>query len=366
VALGWPQEGRVLRSWRFWAGVAISVAFIVLAFHSTNLSAVGSALEKADYRWLAPALVIYVASLYVRAIRYRALVRRLTEATVNQMFAVLCIGFMANNIVPARAGELVRAYVMGERYGVKKVAALGTILVERLFDGLTLLSFLLVTVLLLGANSTLKGLAAVALVVFVFGLLIFGAILAWPERCWLLIQRMTDYLPQRARPLARDLASSLLDGMITLRQPGTALVVLLCSPIAWAMEGCTFWCVGQAFGIHLHLGWFIMTMAAGNLALTVPSSQGGIGPFEYFAKQVLLFAGIGGGVAAAFTIAVHAMVILPVVALGLVFLSLFGVSLSRAIATESDEDGEPPAGGGGADADERIVMLPRRVAGGGR
>ena len=356
----------MLRSWRFWVGLAISAVFIVLAFHSTNFGSVGSALSRANYVWLLPAVAVYLASLYVRAIRYRALVRRLVDTTAPQMFAVLCIAFMANNVVPARAGELVRAYVMGERYGVKKVAALGTILVERLFDGLTLLSFLLVTVLLLGANSTLKGLAAIALVVFVFGLVVFGAILAFPERCWLLIQHLTDYLPGKVRPLARDLASSLLDGMVTLRRPGTALTVIVCSPIAWAMEGATFWCVGQAFGIHLHLGWFIMTMAAGNLALTVPSSQGGIGPFEYFAKQVLLFAGVGAGAAAAFTIAVHAMVILPVVALGLVFLSLFGVSLSRAIATERRDDDEPPANGGEPPADARIIALPRRAAGGGR
>ena len=359
----------MLRSWRFWVGLAISAVFIVLAFHSTNFSSMGSALSKANYGWLIPALVVYLASLYVRAIRYKALVRRLVDTTAPQMFAVLCIAFMANNIVPARAGELVRAYVMGERYGVKKVAALGTVLVERLFDGLTLLSFLLITVLLLGANSTLKDLAAIALAVFAIGLVVFGAILAFPERCWLLIQRLTEYLPRRVQPLARDLASSLLDGMITLRHPGTAIIAVVCSPLAWAMEGCTFWCVGQAFGIQLHLGWFLMTMAAGNLALTVPSSQGGIGPFEYFAKQVLLFAGVGGGTAAAFTIAVHAMVIVPVVVLGLIFLSLFGVSLSRAISTERDlgDDDTPKDGGAGTEGrDGAIVVLPRRAAGGER
>lgn len=358
----------MLRSWRFWLGLTISVAFILLAFHSTNFSSMGSALSSANYVWLLPALAIYLASLYVRAIRYQALVRRLVDTTAPQMFAVLCIAFMANNIVPARAGELVRAYVMGERYRMKKVAAIGTIVVERLFDGLTLLSFLLITVLLLGASGTLKDLAALALAVFALALIIFAAILAFPERCWLLIQRLTDYLPGRAQPLARDLASSLLDGMITLRHPGTALVAIVCSPLAWAMEGCTFWCVGQAFGIHLHLGWFLMTMAAGNLALTVPSSQGGIGPFEYFAKQVLLFAGVGGGTAAAYTIAVHALVIVPVVVLGLIFLSLFGVSLSRAIKAESDEPGDPPSSGDGVDdeTDKKIVVLRRRAAGGDR
>lgn len=332
----------MLRSWRFWVGAAISLVFIVLAFHSTNLGAMGSALGKADYRWLLPGLVVYVASIYVRSIRYGALVRRLVDAPAHQLFGVLCIAFMANNIVPARAGELVRAYVMGERYGIKKVAALGTVIVERLFDGLTLLAFLLVTVLLLGANSTLRDLALAALAVFVLGLLLFAAILAFPARCERLIHRLTDLLPARARPLARELASSLLDGMVTLRHPGTAVVAIVSSPIAWGMEACTFWCVGQAFGLHLNFGWYLMTMAAGNLALTVPSSQGGIGPFEYFAKQVLVFAGVGGSTAAAYTIAVHAMVILPVTLLGLVFLSTFHVSLSRAMSAKRDDEPPPP------------------------
>src|SRR5204863_172005 len=90
--------------------------------------------------------------------------------------------------------------------------------------------------------------------------------------------------------------------------------------------------VGRSFDLRLNVGWFIMAMAAGNLALTVPSSQGGIGPFEFFAKQVVVFAGVAEGTAAAFTLAVHAMVIVPVTVLGLVYLSLFNVSLSRAIS----------------------------------
>jgi len=337
------EKVRVLRSWRFWLGLAVSAFFIVLAFRSTNLSAMGSALRAADYRWLLPALIIYVASLFVRAIRYQALVHRLAKTTAGQMFAVLCIAFMANNIVPARAGELVRAYVMGERHGVKKVAALGTIVVERLLDGLTLLSFLLVTVFALGANETVRGLALLALLVFACGLLVLAALLAFPEQCWLLIQRAIEFLPRRARPFVRELSSSLLDGMVTLRHPGAAAVAVLCSPLAWTMEAATFWCVGRAFAIHLHLGWFMMTMAAGNLALTVPSSQGGIGPFEYFAKQVLLFAGIGASAAAVFTIAVHAMVILPVIVLGLFYLSLFHLSLGRTLrgTTPADEEGRP-------------------------
>jgi uncharacterized membrane protein YbhN (UPF0104 family) len=173
-----------------------------------------------------------------------------------------------------------------------------------------------------------------------------SAILRWPRRSEAILHRMVDVLPARLRPLARDLSSSLLSGMIALRDPKTLLAVAGCSPVAWFMEAMVFLLVGRSFGLHLNLGWFIMAMAAGNLALTVPSSQGGIGPFEYFAKQVLVFAGAAGGTAAAYTLAVHAMVIVPVTVLGLVFLSVFNVSLTRAIRgsatdapTDNDDDG---------------------------
>lgn len=318
----------MLRSKQFWLGLAISLVFVALLLRTAHPNAIIEALRGAHYIWLIPAILVYLASLWVRSLRYRYLVKDLTEISATRLYPILCVAFMANNLLPARAGELVRAYVMGEKYGISKMSALGSVLVERLFDGLTLLVFMLVTVLVLGANNTLRGLAAVSIVVFVVALVVFGAILRWPERSELLLHRLVALLPGRLHPVARGLVSSLLSGMVALRDPGALGVVLVSSPLAWFMEACTFWLVGRGFSLDLNIGWYMMAMAAGNLALTAPSSQGGIGPFEYFAQQVLVFAGIPNGKAAAYALVAHAVVIVPVTVLGLIFLSVINVSLT--------------------------------------
>lgn len=339
----------MLRSVRFWVGLAISAAFVGLLFWRTPTGEIVKALEGANYWWFLPALVLYLASIWVRSFRYRFLVRDLADLSANQLFPVLCIAFMANNLLPARAGELMRVYVLGERFGLGKVSALGTVLVERLFDGLTLLAFFLVTVALLGSNGTLRGLAVVSIVVFLAALAVFGLILRWPRRAEALAHWCVELLPRPLRPLGRDLSSSLLSGMVALRDPVALGVAIVSSPLAWGMESGVFWMVGRSFGLHLNLGWFMMAMAAGNLALTAPSTQGGIGPFEFFARQVIVFAGVSEGVATAYSLVAHAMIIVPVTVLGLIFLPAYHLKLSAppptaagAMGETGDDQPEPP------------------------
>ncbi len=340
----------MLRSVRFWVGLAISAAFVGLLFWRTPTGDILDALKGANYWWFLPALVLYLASIWVRSFRYRFLLRDLADLSPNQLFPVLCIAFMANNLLPARAGELMRVYVLGERFGLSKVSALGTVLVERLFDGLTLLAFFLVTVALLGSNGTLRGLALVSIVVFLAALAVFGLILRWPSRAEALAHRCVELLPRPLRTLGRDLSSSLLSGMVALRDPAALGVAIVSSPLAWGMESGVFWMVGRSFGLHLNLGWFMMAMAAGNLALTAPSTQGGIGPFEFFARQVIVFAGVGEGVATAYALVAHAMIIVPVTVLGLIFLPAYHLKLggrppaeAEAAAEAAGDQSEPPA-----------------------
>lgn len=317
----------MLRSLRFWLGLLISLLFVGLLLRVAHPDKILDALRGADYLWLLPATGLYLASLWVRSLRYRYLVRDLvSDTSATRLYPIICVAFMANNLLPARAGELMRAYMMGGKYGISKMSAFGSVLVERLFDGLTLVLFLLITVVLLGANNTLRGLALISLVVFVVALAVFGAILAWPQRSEGLLHRLVEVLPGRVRPLARELVSSLLSGMVALRDPRALLVVVLSSLVAWFIEGTVFWLVGHGFHLDLNIGWYVMAMSAGNLALTAPSSQGGIGPFEYFAQQVLVLAGLSDGTAAAYALVAHAVVIVPVTVLGLIFLPLFNLS----------------------------------------
>jgi len=324
----------MLHSRRFWLGTAVSLLFIGLLLWKTNLAEVGAVWRHADPRWLLAAVAVYFVSIWIRAFRYRYILVSRVSLSAWQLFPILAIGYTANNLLPARAGELVRAYVLGERYSVSKMFSLGTIAVERLFDGLTLLGLLLSMGLVLGVNGPLRDLALVTVPLFLLALVLFLAILASPGRSEAIATRLALLAPERFRDQARDLSTSFIGGLGSLRHPLPFAIVIVTSAVSWTLEGTVFSLVGRALGLEVALGFYIMAAAAANLAITAPSTAGGIGPYEFFAAQTLIFAGVGPSVAAAFALAIHALVLLPITLVGLVSLWKINVSLGQVLRRE--------------------------------
>jgi uncharacterized protein (TIRG00374 family) len=331
----------LLRSRRFWIGTVVSLVFIVLLLRRTNLGDVWNAWSHANPLWLLAAVGLYFVSVWVRALRYRYILISRINLSSWQLFPILAIGYMANNVLPARAGELVRAYVLGERYNVSKMFSLGTIAVERLFDGLTLLGLLLCTGLLLGVNGALRDLAIVTAPLFAAALLVFLAILVSPSRSEAMAMRLVALAPARFQERAAELVTAFISGLGSLRHPRLFAVVITTSICSWTMEGVVYSLVGRALGMHVGIGYYLMATAAANLAITAPSSQGGIGPYEFFAKQTLLLAGVGASVATAFALATHFLVLLPVTAVGLFFLWRINLRIGslQSMAREEAEEG---------------------------
>ena len=319
----------MLRGPRFWLGMVVSAVFIGLLFYRTDPIEVLSELRAANYWWVIPAVAIYFASVWVRAIRYRFIVRSVKPIPARPLFAVLIIGYMANNLLPARAGELVRAYALSHKHGVSKMAALGTVAVERLFDGVTLLGFLALTVLWLGGDGALTNLTLVSVPIFAAALAVFAVALGAPDWTERLVDRLSRLLPGRFQERVFELACSFVEGLRSLRHPDAFAWVTLTSIAAWLLEATVYLLVGYAFGLRAGFGYYVMAVGAGNLAITAPSSQGGIGPFEFFVKAVLISAGAAEGVAAAYSFAVHAVIIMPATILGLYYLWAMKLHLSN-------------------------------------
>ncbi|MCL5961132.1 MAG: flippase-like domain-containing protein, partial [Chloroflexi bacterium] len=129
------RENFVMKRWKFWLGLAVSCVFLYLAFRGQDFGQIGRAIRKANYVYVLPALAAYFAGIWIRAMRWRYLLSPVADRPARRLFPVVVIGYMANDILPVRMGELVRAYVLGEREQISKSATLATILVERIFDG---------------------------------------------------------------------------------------------------------------------------------------------------------------------------------------------------------------------------------------
>jgi len=325
-----------LRSGRLWLGLAGTALFLGLFFARTDLGELWDALRAADYRWAVPAVALWFVSAWFRSLRWGLLLRHLARMSASALYPVLVIGYMANNLLPARLGEVVRAYIMGQRYGLSKMAVLGTIAVERLLDAVVLLVLMTAAAAFVGLEGHLRALSLAAA-----GLVLGGAaFLLWAASHRGAVERALGFL---LRPLPPRLATRLqgavdafLEGAGALRSPMVLAGVALCGLIAWLLEACMYYLVGVAFDLGEGFAVYLVLAGAANLAITVPSTSGGVGPFEWASREVLVAVGVASGVASAYALALHGLLLLPVIVVGLLF--LWGIQLAPAAVLARAEE----------------------------
>src|SRR5512137_166174 len=129
------------RRWKFLVGVAISVVFLWYNLRGLHLQAVWHYIQVANFWWVLPAVAVYFGAVWARTWRWHYLLRPLKPVPLGRLFPVVCIGYFGNNVYPARAGEVIRAFVLRRNEGISVSASLATIIIERVFDGLVMLLF---------------------------------------------------------------------------------------------------------------------------------------------------------------------------------------------------------------------------------
>ena len=316
-----PARPMGSRAWRSWLGVLISAGFLVYAFRGQHLDEVWAALRRADLRWLAPALAFYFAGVWLRAVRWSVLLRPVVLIPARAAFPIVVAGYTANNVLPLRTGELVRAYLLGRRYGVRKTSALATIAIERLFDGLTMLAFMLAATTVISFTAELRQLALIAFVLFAAILLGLVALTLGGDLRDRLLQLALGPLPTPMADRVERLATSFLGGLGVLTRKADLALVAATSLVAWGFEASMYWTIARGFDAELAdaIGpaAALLTTGVANLATLVPSAPGYVGPFEYGVRLVVHDAlGVPAGLALSYAILVHAALWFPVTVWG--------------------------------------------------
>ena len=334
----------MFRSIRFWAALAVGVLLIALFLLATDLSEIVGAFEGATYWYLAPAAAVLFLSFFLRCYRWSILMRPVAAITPRRLFPYSIIGYMANNLVPARAGELIRAYILGERERVSAMGTLGAIAVERLFDGCVLVLMLLTAGAVVGlGDDRLKAIAIAAAALFSLALAAFYWLTFREARAHrladLLLARLPSALARRLDPHAR----SVIGALRSVHDWKSALLVTFFSILGWTVEAAAYAIVGLAFDIRISFAHYVLLLAAANLAIIIPTFFGGAGPFEWAAKLVLLNAGLSGGLAAAYAIAAHVVVVAPATIAGLILLWTYGIPIARLARLRPAPADERPA-----------------------
>src|SRR5436190_18317968 len=182
---------------RFVLGFVISAVFLWLALKDQDLSKVWDTLSHANYFWIIPGVLTYFLAVLARTWRWHYMLRSIKPVSLRMLFPIVTIGYMGNNIYPARAGEVLRAYVLKKRAGVPMSASLATVVIERLFDGVVMLLFVFVSLPRLEAlPDWLRQVVILGSLVFFGALIVFFILAANPARA----QRSYRWLIERILP----------------------------------------------------------------------------------------------------------------------------------------------------------------------
>ncbi|MDP6823883.1 MAG: lysylphosphatidylglycerol synthase transmembrane domain-containing protein [Dehalococcoidia bacterium] len=329
-----------------WAGLVISAVFLtVFALLFLPLDDVREVVREANFWYIVPSLFFYFLAVYFRSLRWRYLLRPLIGHPRRALFPVVVVGYMANNILPVRLGEVVRSYYVGLREGVNPAAAFGTVAVERVFD-VFVLFFLIAAVWVLPVGDLLERVAddlpggmpallALSVLPFIGVTAIIATIVVLdPATTVRLVDRLMFLVPTGIRTRLIGLAERLLEGLTVVRTPHALGAVLLLSIPIWVAEVAMLYVIALGFDIESAFGGRVETMAAiglfmaiANLALVVPSTAGGVGPFNFFGAATLVALGVNDAEAGAYVLTAHIALLLPVTLLGLAVLLSDHVSL---------------------------------------
>ena len=333
----------------------MSALFIGLFILRTDLGDMGEALLTANYFYVIPGIVVYGSALAWRTIRWKIILNPLGEYRASRLWPVVTVGYAANNILPVRLGEIVRAYYLNIREGVSKTSALATILVERVFDGLALLFLVSVVSLFIPVTGLFQDLGdqahvnwlfltlslSVPFFTFTAGLIVMAI---WPQIIESLVGWLLKLIPKRIQPVAATLSSQFLLGLSALRYPRRLGAIFILSVPVWLSEAAMYFLIALGFdlqdyfpNISLLVGVLILTTATSNLGTSIPSTGGGVGPFEFFAQATLLFFSVDVSVASAYVLVLHAALLIPITLLGIIYVWLSSSSLKE-LARASQKD----------------------------
>ena len=333
----------MIKSRAFWIGLLGSVAFLgIMVVFFVDYGKVREVLRSANYVYTAPSLLLYLLALWFRTVRWRYLLNPITGGqTKRALFPVVVVGYMANNLIPVRIGELMRAYYLTLREGISTFAGFGTVALERASDVIALLLLVAIAAVLgaIGLQSavnsiaedvpggvTVLTLAALLPFLAVFSVVAYVVIVS-PEN----IRRMLGWLLVVGSPALRrrivDTAMNLIAGLMVVRTWRGLLRVILLSLPVWIAEIGMYYVIALGFDIRSvfdsqlqFIAAIVAFGAAANLAGVLPSSAGSWGPFDFFGAAALTALGLDAEVAAAYAVTVHVVLWGPVTLAGALLL----------------------------------------------
>lgn len=325
--------------WPALLGVLLSIVFLYWALHGVKWGEVLLRIRAADPLLYVASVAAVTLTFPLRALRFRILLQAGgSDAPLKPVWDATAIGFMANNIFPARSGEFIRAIATARLVGPPASTSLAAIAVERVFDGIAIVLLFALSIAVPGlpgspavGDISVTTLARWGGMVFVGALLVLGMMAHAPEGAVRVAERLVQrVLPDRWSALAQRLIRNGITGLAVLRRPRDFARVVVWSFAVWLANAASMAIGFYAFdlaGLPFAAALFLQGLVAFGAAF--PSSPGFFGPFEFFSKVALGLYGVSGDAAIGFAIGIHLGWFMPITLIGLAILARRGLSFGE-------------------------------------
>ena len=329
--------------WRAALGAVLSAALIYWTLHGISPTEIAHRLSRADPLLLIAATFCATAIFVLRARRWQTILEPVAHRIpLGPLWRATAIGMMINNVVPARAGEIARAYALTREAPVPFPASLASLAVDRLFDAIVLL-LLAATALLDPSLSTSETLAGRPLGSFAAGagtlvaLLLGGlyALVFFPTQLLSLFELFARRVSPAVEQRGRQMLETFIRGLSVLREPGHFASVFGWTVAHWLLNAVGFWLAFKAFGIEAPFSAALFLQAFIALGTAVPALPGFFGVFEYMSVQGLAIYGVSQEQAATWAIGYHLFSFVPITLIGGYYFARLGVTL-RELQSSTD------------------------------
>jgi glycosyltransferase 2 family protein len=316
--------------------IGLAVGLLAVFLRNADLGRVWASVTSARADFLLLAVVVTCGTFVIRAERWQYLLGPLGATRFSTVFRATVIGFAASAVLPARAGEVIRPYLLARREGLSATAAFATIVVERVLDLVAVL--LLMAAFLIWFDPGLEARDSAVFQAIRFGglvmapvavgtLLLMFFMAGHPESLHRWVLKAEAVLPARLATMIARFAQTFAEGFAVVRRPERLVAALAWSIVLWIAIAAGIWAVSVAFGVAMPFtgAWLMLAPLVVGVAVPTP---GGVGGFhEAYRIGATGFFGADNDIAVGAAIVLHAISVGPVIIAGLLFIVQDGLKL---------------------------------------
>lgn len=319
-------------------GFAISLLFFFLAVRKVEWKTVLSSLREIDPGFLSLTIASLFGSFICRAILWKSLLANKKTVSLRLSFESIIIGYMGNNILPLRMGELMRAHAIGKKEGLSKSFALASIVLERLLDLLSLLVFFVALLISMPLANWLLVSGGLVFTFLALMMIVIYFIASDLERFSSIMRKLAQFFPASVSDKALGIARSFIEGLALIRSQAQVARAIFLSLLTWFLMILSFYFGLKAFSMPLPFTASLLLAVVLNIGVMIPSSPGFIGIFQYLCVVSLSFFAVPKESALAFSMVLHAVSYVPVTLLGWFYWAKMHISLDSLQAAQKEED----------------------------